>query len=183
MPQENLQPINLTSDKSASPVLETPGSNQISALTPNLPPNLTPDVEAPQPSSLSNLGMSPLQMKGDLDGMYQRIKSKERQINSRKLMDTNSLRTLRAKLIQQFFEFMQEQGIDPNNLESINKFLGQLQTQDPDLFELFNLSFAGLMKQEDLVPADAESKTEPGVEPGLDQRFKNIQKQMLRYQK
>jgi len=179
MPQINLQP-NIT----------VPEESTMS-LNPEMPleqPESTVNLEAPMDQPMLT-GLSREEMQKNLDQLYQQVKSKERQVNSRKLMDKNSLRIFKMKLIQQFFDFFKNQGIDLNDLGSINKFLGQLQAQDPDLFALFEMAFSGLMQDESAAPAvenasapEGTLPVEPPVEPGLDQRFKNIQEQMIRNQ-
>lgn len=171
MPQNNLQ-------------FNMPPAVQESSMAPAA--DQEPMAPAAQKSSMTPL-MSPEQMKQNLDQMYQQAKSKERQVNSRKLMDANSLRALKMQLIQQFFEFMRNQGVDPNDLGSINQFMGRLASQDPDLYELFEMAFNNLIQEESDLKSTPQNQENQEELPQLNQenqpemRFKNIQEQMLRY--
>ena len=81
------------------------------------------------------------QLKNDLS----KVENKNRELNSNKIVDENKLKEAKAKMVQELFAMMKEIGVDPNDLDSINKFLGQLSEQDPDLLVLFEAAFSNLV--------------------------------------
>lgn len=168
-----------TAGPGQQPPVPAPGES-ISTITP--PPGTT------TPSPFISAGISPDVMTGeerkaDLDSMMSQVENKFRQVNSRGIMDDNNLRVMKSQIIRAFFDIMQEHGVDPNDLNSINQFLGVLQRQDPDLFQLFEMAFNGLLGEEQQPPpGEAPATTEPGVAPELSQRFNNIRDRVTRAQ-
>lgn len=82
------------------------------------------------------------------------IENKNREFNSKKIVEENKLKEAKGKMIQQLFSMMQEVGVDPNNLESINAFLAQLSEQDPDLLALFEAAFNNIAGEEDTLSGE-----------------------------
>jgi FixJ family two-component response regulator len=48
------------------------------------------------------------------------------------------------EMLQNLYKFLQDNGVDPNNLESINEFLAKLEEINPDFVTLFEFLLNGL---------------------------------------
>jgi len=134
---------------------------------------------------------TPEARKNKLQNMFEDVQNKNRSLNSNQVINQNKLKETKIKLIQELFKMMQNLGVDPNNLESINQFLQQLDAQNPDLRELFEVAFGKLIGDSDVNPeappaipetpqGTPQEVTQPVAEPaGLMDRFKNLAPQAL----
>jgi len=86
--------------------------------------------------------------KGELMKDFDVLQDKNRSLNSMKIINKNKIKETRIKVIQELFGIMEEMGVDPNNMESINSFLTTLEEQDPDLKELFEYAFTNITEEE-----------------------------------
>lgn len=99
-----------------------------------------------------NIPATPEERRTNLEAGLEDVQSKERDFNSNKIINENKLKATKARLIQNLFQMMTDLGVDPTNLESINEFLQSLDQQDPDLRELFEVSFNSLIGDQDVNP-------------------------------
>ena len=106
----------------------------------------------------------------ELMSELEKVKARERTLNSKSIMEDNRVKEIKIKFIQKLFEIMQEAGVDPNDTASINAFLQELETADPDLRELFEFAFDNLTREE------AEESNE---KPGLMGQFSNLATSMM----
>jgi len=67
---------------------------------------------------------------------------------------------------RKLFHMMETLGVNLNDLQSINQFLQKLDTIDPDLRELFEVSFNNLINDGDVNP-QAPAKETPNENEGL----------------
>lgn len=105
-------------------------------------------------------------MRTELETGLEDVKNRERTLNSQEVINTNKLKETKTRVIQTLFGVLEDFGVDPSNLESINAFLSQLRNQDPDLAQLFEVAFNDLTGE----PESAE----PEVDAGLMNKFKNL---------
>jgi len=150
------------------------------------------DVGEDLPSSMAEINNSEDEMRAELESKLENIKNKNRVINTKKFIDKNKLKETKLELLQTFFRILQELGVDPNNLESINSFMQKLEQQDPDLVALFELAFSALVPNEPsesstgLPTGQSDQGIEPispetvPTEPALTDKFSNLQEQVLR---
>lgn len=96
---------------------------------------IQPEIQNNEPNEYLN------KLKKDLS----MVEDKNREFNSKKIVDENKLKETKEKMIQELFTMMKEVGVDPTNLESINAFLAQLSEQDPDLLALFEAALSNLV--------------------------------------
>ena len=102
----------------------------------------------------------------------------------------------KADLVKRIFEELKSQGVDLNDLKSINEFMQELAQQDPDLMALFESALGGLLPSEeregipvegkgvDIVSPENEIGLTQGVVPEegpslMDKNF-NLQENILR---
>lgn len=100
-------------------------------------PEMNPEV-APMASE---------EMKNELKSRFEDVQNKNRMLNTQKVVNQNKLDDFKKKIVQQIFQLMIDSGVDPSDLESINRFLQALEEQDPDLKELFEYSFNALTEE------------------------------------
>lgn len=84
-----------------------------------------------------------------LKAKFAEIENKKNTIDSKKIVGSNELKEVKAGLLQETFQLMRDAGVDLANLESINKFLAELGQKDPDLLELFQYAFGGMLGEEE----------------------------------
>ena len=123
-------------------------------------PNELPQLNIPKEQSPAPMAMPEVPMEGVpqtsegrrqiLERKLEGVSSRERALNSEGLIQKNRLKEFKTQLIQNLFKLMDGLGIDPNDLESINNFLQQLDTLDPDLRELFEVAFGNLTQDTDV---------------------------------
>ena len=128
----------------------------------------------PMPSGMmgadASVPMSQEEMRADLQAGYDKVKNKERQVNSARLMSQNQIYEFKKRVIQDVFKMMKRAGVDPSNLESIRGFIEKLEQQNPDIAEMFKLAFEGMVGNEE----DEELPPE-----GLMGKFGNLSQQMM----
>lgn len=72
----------------------------------------------------------------DLDNMLKEVENKRKNLNTKQFISENKLRQLKLELLKKFYDSLQKLGVDPNDQESIGKFLSSLEERDPDLVQL-----------------------------------------------
>lgn len=119
--------------------------------------------------SADKIGSS--EMRAELESGLEDVQNREKAINSQEILNKNTLKEVKTKLIQSLFGTLQELGVDGSNLESINLFLTKLRNQDPDLASLFEMAFSGLVEE----PKKEMAAPEEGFEnAGLMNQYKNL---------
>ena len=103
-----------------------------------------PGSEVPASPAEAEVELSEDEMRADLDGTMADLKNKRGAINSESYISKNKIDSVKAGLIQQIFAMLQEIGVDPTNMESIQAFISQLEKDDPELLRLFNIAFEAL---------------------------------------
>lgn len=117
-------------------------------------------------------------MRADLDFKFNDVKSRDEQLRSQTEAERVKLRKFKLELLRKVFITLQDLGVDPNDTESISRFLQRLEQQDPDLVTLFQTALEGLVPtEESSVP---ESEPSSG---GLMSKFTNLQKNILQGRK
>lgn len=97
-------------------------------------------------------------MRADLEADFANLDRKKNELDSKKMMSNNKIQKKKMETLKQIFDMMKEQGIDPNDIESIQRFLRELERKDPDLMEMFETALDGLESggQTDLSPVAEE---------------------------
>ena len=115
--------------------------------------------------------MTEEQMRADLTTGRDQVVNKERELNASRIFNKNSLKEEKMKSLKQLFEMMEDNGVDPTNLESIGEFVQKLEKENPDLAIMFEKAFSELsnIEGEGAIPAEA----------GMMGKFNNLQKGLL----
>jgi hypothetical protein len=89
--------------------------------------------------------------------------------NSRTLIGQKRLDQFRQVVIQAMFKLMKDAGIDPNDLNSIQKFLQSLEEMDPDIAQLFDVAF------NDMIGSDqTQQPTSPDQSSSFMDQYSNL---------
>ena len=100
-------------------------------------------------------------MRGELERGFEAVKTKNNAVESQRIAVGNQIKQLKMEMLQNFYKFLQDNGVDPNDLASINQFLQKLEGINPDFVTLFEFLLNGLAPEEDNVnPAGSASATE-----------------------
>jgi len=132
-----------------------------------------PDTQGqpPVPNSPDELGMTSDERKAELQDLFDKVQTKENELNTRNILHKNNFQAFKEELFKRLFDFMKKAGVDPANLESINAFLDKLRKESPDLAEIFEVAFSD-------IAGDVGSEIQPPqtVEEGsgLMERYNNL---------
>ena len=108
------------------------------------------------------------EMRFDLERMLGNINNKDAAFKEKQVLNSEKLESTKARIIKEMFSLMEDLGIDPSNLNSINEFLQKLQYQDPDLYILFesamnSLDEGGVAPGMEAVPGMPGTEAAPGM--------------------
>ncbi len=103
----------------------------------------------------------------------QQLRSRIGAVQSKKVMDKNTLNKVKIDMINRVFSLMKELGVDPSDANAVNSFLQQLEQQDPDLFALFEGAMNGMIGEEPVNGGAPEN-------PSLMNKFSNLQQGIMR---
>lgn len=166
-----------------SPILEPISPNVMGEGMPPLP-----DMESAGPNPIAPTGMTPEEMKADLDKDVANLNDKATGIKVQKQINQENITKTKRQVLGALFDMLKKNGVDPNNLESISAFIKKLEDQDPDLAALFEEVFnsIGSMDSKSMysptpqVTSDMITDRAPGEEsPGLMNKFKNLGADMM----
>jgi hypothetical protein len=142
-----------------------------------LPPMpISSEMLTQQPTS--GMEKSPEEMRKEIEEGFLDVQNRNASLDSQKLINDKQIEEIRAKTIQSLFMLLQSAGVDVSNLESISAFLQKLEAQDPDLAQLFEIAFDGLVGNKE----NEETPTVPGQadNTGMMERFKNLAPMVMR---
>jgi len=91
--------------------------------------------------------MSPEEMKSDLQQDFQGLNSLKGELAAGREKTTEAGLSQKESIIKEVFDMMLESGVDPSSPEQVSAFLEKLQTDNPDLLELFMKAFSALTGQ------------------------------------
>jgi len=96
------------------------------------------------------------EQKQELLDMMDEIEQKYRNLNASRFANSNELETNRKEMMVEVFKVMKDSGIDVSNVESVKTFLDNLESSNPDLYQIFVDAFNALLGEE-AVPEETES--------------------------
>ncbi len=108
----------------------------------------------------------PNEMKNELERKFEQVKSQNAGLESEKISMKNRIEGIKSELLQDFYKFLQENGVDPNNLESISQFTQKLEAQDPDFVVLLEFLLNGLAPQDGAQEGIVETGSTPNGSVG-----------------
>jgi hypothetical protein len=84
-------------------------------------------------------------LRQNLDDEFKNVENKNKELETKQIISTNRLRKMKMNILREVFDSLEELGVNPNDIESIGKFLERLRRQDPDLVEMFEFVFNDLV--------------------------------------
>lgn len=84
-------------------------------------------------------------MRQDLVEDFKNLDNKNKELETNRIISTNRLKKLKVGILKEMFDSLRDMGVDPNDVNSIGRFLDRLRSQDPDLAELFEFAFNNLV--------------------------------------
>src|ERR1035437_91939 len=111
---------------------------------PTQDPNAMPQDPNTTPSGPN---LTPQQMTKDLKKLMDSIDEKMNLFNGQKKAASNQLQASQDDAIQELFEVLKRNGIDPSNKDSVNAFLQELQKRNPQGYQIFENAINSLLSQ------------------------------------
>ena len=93
------------------------------------------------------------QMRTNLLDMMSKIDGKYQDFNSQNFSSNNSLQDQQGQLLRDFFDLLQQMGVDPNNPEEVEAFLDKIKQQNPELSQQIEQALQTLLGEE-ITPVD-----------------------------
>ncbi len=84
-----------------------------------------------------------------IQSMFQNIDRKHKEADDAVILGAEKIRQMKQEFLNEVFDMLKKAGVDPNDPESINAFLEELASTDPDLLALFEDAFNGLLPDSD----------------------------------
>ena len=86
------------------------------------------------------------EQRAELEQMLSLVQSQNSKLVTNKLSTRNELGSLTDDLMGQLFQILSDAGVDPSNPQSVRAFMESLAERDPDLLEIFESAFVGLLE-------------------------------------
>lgn len=132
-----------------------------------MPPQDIPPMGMPEAPGGADVGP---EKRAELQNMLGQLGNKRAEFNATQFSSKNQMESARQEALMQVFKVMQENGIDPNNLEEVKAFIDELERTNPEMYQAFVKAFELLLSGvEEGVPAGMEGvlPQQPGeVAPG-----------------
>lgn len=84
----------------------------------------------------------------DIEEQKNKVEERKQEIDKRFSKKEQEIEETRRKMVKNIFKLMQDVGVDPSNPKDIRSFLTELDRQNPDLLELFESAFTGLLEED-----------------------------------
>jgi hypothetical protein len=138
----------------------------------------TPAQTPPTIDSASQ--MATPDQKAELQKMFNKVQDANSQLATKSVIDRNQMSVMRKELMMKMFDLLKQAGVDPSDPMSIRSFLEKLGERDPQLLEMFEVAFQGLVNPSTGSTENSTEETSPETEdneegaPNLMDRFQNL---------
>lgn len=95
--------------------------------------------------------MTPEEMAADLEKLMKMVGQKFNTFHGQKKAADSQMAKSQDTAIAALFQVLQKNGIDPSNQLEVNNFLTQLQQQNPEGYQMFELAINNLLGQKDVL--------------------------------
>ena len=142
-----------------------------------MPAGQMPGAGAPAPGGTTGQGrlpeteMSEEDMRNDINLKMGDLKNQKNAIETKGQITQNELEAVKGELVKAVFGMLEQLGVDPTSMESIQQFIQTLEQEDPDLLALFTAAFEALTGSpaaqgiaQGMVGPGAGIPTPPGLE-------------------
>jgi hypothetical protein len=94
-----------------------------------------------QPQEQKGMELATEEEKNELKRGLIDVSTRNNALNSMKIINKRKLLENKNELVKELLAEMEKAGVDLRNLDSINEFLNNLEQQNPDLRQLFEIAF------------------------------------------
>ncbi len=94
-----------------------------------------------QPQEQKGMELATEEEKNELKRGLIDVSTRNNALNSMQIINKRKLLENKSKLVKELLAEMEKAGVDLKNLDSINEFLNNLEQQNPDLRQLFEIAF------------------------------------------
>lgn len=90
----------------------------------------------------------------ELTRLLEQLQNKRGEFNAMQFASKNATESQRQEALMQVFDIMQQNGVDPSNVEEVKAFLDQLEQANPELYQIFVEAFNLLIGEGGEIPLD-----------------------------
>lgn len=126
------------------------------------PTQSTPDMKA-APIDFANMTPEEAMYRQDIERKFGDLRTKNAKADEMLALSETKIEATRKEILSSLFSLMLESGVDPNNPESMQEFFQELEYENPDLMQMFEIGInaiagtpgqGGKLVPDDAVPAD-----------------------------
>jgi hypothetical protein len=164
----------------------------VDASVPPVDPAMQPPADSAAP--VDGMPMDKAAAVAELEGGSAALKAKNDELNQKIANGEANYDSMRQEILMDLFDIMKKNGVDPGDPAAVRDFLEKLSSQDPDLFDMFEMAFNNLAGAPDTGQPETQMSTPPmppappGAEPpqggggggNLMDKFKNLAPEMMR---
>lgn len=104
----------------------------------------------------------------DIEDIKNKVEERKQELDKRFSRKEQEVENIRTQIVQNMFKLMQDVGVDPSNPEDIRSYLIQLEHKNPDLLELFESAFSGLLGEKESYQGSPEKENSDQI--GLEKK-------------
>lgn len=90
------------------------------------------------------------EMLSQLKALRFQADEKYRNLNTMKIVGGNKVREEKIDIINEFFDFLEGNGVDPSDQESLSRFVEEMKTETPEMYEYFEKAIDALLTDSDI---------------------------------
>lgn len=90
------------------------------------------------------------EMLSQLKALRSQADEKYRNLNTMKIVGGNKIREEKIDIINEFFDFLEGNGVDPSDQESLSRFVEEMKTETPEMYEYFEKAIDALLTDSDI---------------------------------
>jgi len=107
----------------------------------------------PSPTEVSGISpeqgeMSQDEMRSNLEAMMSKIDTKYQDFKTQKDSTETSIQEQNNETLRQFFDILQQAGIDPSNVEEVRGFLDKIKASNPELYQKIESALQSIIGDE-----------------------------------
>lgn len=115
------------------------------------------------------------EMFNNLDKAMSGVDDSYRKLNSSKMVNKNKSVSIKKMAINKFFDILESVGVDPEDQQSLGKYMETAKTEHPEMYAILERAFTALLKEEGGTSEPEQETTaplsppvDPSTQPGPD---------------
>jgi len=109
------------------------------------------------------------EMLSNLKRLRESADSKYRNFNTTKIVSGNRVKNSKIETMNQLFDLLESNNIDPSNKEQLNNFMEGLKSYSPEIFAMFEKALGELVADPDAQLPDEQEMPQEGMQMGAEQ--------------